>query len=118
MRKKTMTLNKNKFYICSKVSEVEYLAPIKMFEVVTPVSRNTSIEEQGRKKDEEYKIYSGNISGLRDIKFGDLIYYKKEPPEEHDSSQTTKPSANFIVSVNPVITNGLIEITIKKLANR
>lgn len=118
MRVHTMRINKEIFYLCRQNDDKTYQEPIKIIATFSPTTQEGDIVAYGSKFPEYARTQEAYNDLLGSIKANDKIYYGKPLPLEHDKTQTTKTSANFIVSGQPTITKNTIDIRYRKIPNR
>lgn len=118
MRLHTMDIDKDKFYLCRRNLDNTYQEPIEIFATFMPTNQDGDILAYGSSFPEYARTKEAFTDILGTIKANDKVYYGKELPEIHDKTQTTKSSANFIVSGEPTKTKYTIDIRYKRLPNR
>lgn len=118
MRAYSMNINKEKFYLCRVKQDGTYEAPIPIKATFMPTNLEGDILAYGSEYTEYARTQEAITPTLDTIKVDDKVYYKKDLPAVHDVEQTSKSSANFIVSGKPTKTKNTIDIRYKRIPNR
>jgi len=113
-----MDLLKSEIYLCRQTSQRVFSAPVKIMANVMPANSDGDILAYGIAFPEYLKIRGDLNADLSVIQENDKMYFRKDLPAVHDTSQTTKTSANFFVSSRPIVTKHNIEITLKRIQDR
>lgn len=85
---------------------------------VMPANSDGDILAYGIAYPEYLKVKGDSNLLLSAVSEGDKVYFRKEIPTLHDSSQTTRTSANFVVTSRPIVTKNTIDITLKRIQDR